>query len=100
MNELLGDFVISRADMLHILRELSPGKVGSHLQTGLSLDGVDIEVGTNTIQHLPGPVRRILLFCAARLPLLEKNMGLAHDCYKSFRHCIGGMLCMEVTSVP
>lgn len=92
LNEILGDLAVARADILHILRELSPSNVGQNSALQLSsVDGPELEVGAGTIQSLPGPVRRLLLFSAARLPLLEKHMGLGQEAYKSFRHCIGGM---------
>lgn len=74
-----------------MLHEFSPSSIptaagavpGSRVE---ALDG-----GPGSMIKLPGPVRRLLLYSAARLPLLEKSMGLAQESYKSFRHCIGGI---------
>ena len=92
LSEILGDLAVARADILHILRELSPISIrpagGVAVPSGTYVENGDSS--SSAIQNLPGPVRRLLLYSAARLPLLEKNMGLAHEAYKSFRHCIGG----------
>jgi hypothetical protein len=92
LNEILGDLALARADILHALRELSPSSVGPNSPAQFSsADGPEHEGSASSIRSLPGPVRRLLLYSAARLPLLEKNMGLGQESYKSFRHCIGGL---------
>ena len=93
LSEILGDLAVARADILHILRELSPRSIrpaGGMAAPATAAHAETADISSSTIQSLPGPVRRLLLYAAARLPLLEKNMGLAQDAYKSFRHCIGG----------
>lgn len=95
LNEILGDLAVARADVMYVLRELSPGSIRT--SSGISAPSGDTNVdmtdgSKGSIQSLPGPVRRLLLYSAARLPLLERDMGLAQESYKSFRHCIGGSL--------
>jgi hypothetical protein len=98
ISENLGDYSICRADIIQIITDIVPTNVISPsmiVSAGISV-GVDgnssttTDISQNPLKILPGPIRRLVLHCAARLPLVERSMGLVQECYKSFRRCISG----------
>ncbi len=93
INELLGDLAVARADIILLLRELTPAS-SNIPQRGAKSGSGSISIGDSTkmLGMLCGPVRRLVLFSAARLPLVERDLGLTQECYKSFKRCIGGIL--------
>lgn len=108
IHELLGDLAAARSDVLAVLHEISP--LGSEVSrvrglidvTGAGSEGEGEDAGAGRdqgpciLEALCGPARRTALHLAARLPLLEKDIGLTHECYRSFRRCIGGVvLCVQ-----
>lgn len=106
IHEQLGNRAAARADALAVLREISPfGSEVSRVRG--AVDGVGAgSVGGGAqredagggqqqspciLEAVCGPARRTALYLAARLPLLERDMGLTHECYRSFRRCVGGI---------